>query len=74
MSDTVSGCIGCDALVMLPQLWCHGCCKATTTVMDSMSRYRDNGWSMQDALRLTLLDAYDAGRTRGTAADHRFPR
>lgn len=72
--DTVSRCIGCDTYIMTPQKWCHECIKRTLTVQASIDCYRANGWNMLDALRMTLLDAYDAGRKRGTAADHRFPQ
>ena len=73
--DTVSECAaGCGKYVMPPQQWCHACCAKTETTQESLWRYMENGWNMQDALRLTLLDVYDAGRKRGTAADHRFPR
>lgn len=66
-------CLGCEVLLPQPMSWCHDCIKRTETVTESMRMYQQNGWSMMGALRLTLLDVYDAGRTRGTADDHRFP-
>lgn len=67
-------CLGCEVLLVQPQSWCHDCIQQTDTVTASIKLYQQNGWSMIDAFRLTLLDVYDAGRTRGTADDHRFPR
>ena len=67
-------CLECEVLLPQPMVWCHDCIKQTETANDSIKMYQQNGWSMINALRLTLLDVYDAYRTRGTADDHRFPR
>lgn len=66
-------CLGCELLIPYPMAWCHACIKKTATANETIRMYQQNGWSMVDSLRLTLLDVYDACRTRGTASDHRFP-